>query len=63
MRIATSTIYAQQTAAIDDQAAAYADIGAQLSSGKRLNAPSDQAAGDSADSARAARDASMRGGR
>lgn len=40
MRIATSTIYAQ-TAAIDDQAAAYAEIGAQLSSGKRLNAPSD----------------------
>lgn len=41
MRIATSTIYAQQTAAIDDQAAAYAEIGAQLSSGKRLSAPSD----------------------
>jgi len=41
MRIATSTIYAQQTAAIDDQAAAYAEIGAQLSSGKRLNVPSD----------------------
>ncbi|HEV3088639.1 MAG TPA: flagellar hook-associated protein FlgL [Candidatus Elarobacter sp.] len=41
MRIATSTIYAQQTAAIDNQAALYADIGAQLSSGKQLNAPSD----------------------
>lgn len=41
MRIATSTIYAQQTAAIDDQAAAFANIGADLSSGKRLHAPSD----------------------
>src|ERR1700676_1408537 len=41
MRIATSTIYAQQTAAIDDQAALYAQIGAQLSSGKQVSAPSD----------------------
>src|ERR1700676_2375187 len=41
MRIATSTIYAQQTAAIDDQAALYAQIGQQLSSGKQLSAPSD----------------------
>ncbi|MDB5040096.1 MAG: flagellar hook-associated protein 3 [Candidatus Eremiobacteraeota bacterium] len=41
MRIATSTIYAQQTAAIDDQSALYAQIGAQLSSGKQLSAPSD----------------------
>ena len=41
MRIATSTIYAQQTAAIDDQTALYAEQGAQLSSGKQLNEPSD----------------------
>ena len=41
MRIATSTIYAQQTAAIDDQQALYAQIGQQLSTGKRLNDPSD----------------------
>ena len=41
MRIATSTIYAQQTAAIDDQTALYAQIGQQLSSGKQLSAPSD----------------------
>ena len=41
MRIATSQIYAQQTAAIDDQAALYAQIGQQLSSGKQLAAPSD----------------------
>ncbi len=41
MRIATSTIYAQQTAAIDNQTALYADLGAELSSGKQLNAPSD----------------------
>ena len=41
MRIATSMIYAQQTAAIDNQTAQYADLGAQLSSGKQLNAPSD----------------------
>ncbi len=41
MRIATSTIYAQQTAAIDDQTALYAQLGQQLSTGKQLNAPSD----------------------
>ena len=42
MRIATSTIYAQQTAAIDDQAAhVRATSAQQLSSGKQLNAPSD----------------------
>jgi flagellar hook-associated protein 3 len=41
MRIATATIYAQQTAAIDDQTALYAELGQQLSSGKQLNAPSD----------------------
>ncbi len=41
MRIATSTIFAQQTAAIDDQQALYAQIGQQLSSGKQLNDPSD----------------------
>jgi flagellar hook-associated protein 3 FlgL len=44
MRIATSTIYAQQTAAIDDQQALYAQIGQQLSSGKQLAAPSDDPA-------------------
>lgn len=44
MRIATSTIYAQQTAAIDDQVAQYATLGQQLSSGKSLNAPSDDPA-------------------
>ena len=44
MRIATSTIYAQQTAAIDDQQALYAELGAQLSSGKKLGAPSDDPA-------------------
>ena len=41
MRIATSTIYAQQTAAIDDQTAQYAALGQQLSSGKKLSSPSD----------------------
>jgi flagellar hook-associated protein 3 FlgL len=41
MRIATSTIYAQQTASIDDQSALYQQIGQQLSSGKQLSAPSD----------------------
>jgi len=41
MRIATSMIYAQQTAAIDNQAALEATLGQQLSSGKRLSAPSD----------------------
>jgi flagellar hook-associated protein 3 FlgL len=41
MRIATSTIYAQQAASIDDQQALYAQIGQELSSGKQLTAPSD----------------------
>jgi len=41
MRIATSTIYAQQAATIDDQQAMYAQLGTQLSSGKSLQAPSD----------------------
>ena len=41
MRIATSTIYTEQIAAIDNQAALYQEIGQQLSSGKQLNAPSD----------------------
>lgn len=41
MRIATSTIYAQQTAAIDDQTSLYAELGQQLSSGKQVSAPSD----------------------
>lgn len=41
MRIATSMIYAQQTAAIDDQQSLYAQIGQQLSTGKQLNDPSD----------------------
>ncbi len=44
MRIATSTLYAQQTAAIDDQQALYAQIGQQISSGKKLGAPSDDPA-------------------
>ena len=44
MRIATSTIYAQQTAAIDDQQALYAQTSMQLSTGKQLNAPSDDPA-------------------
>ncbi|HMC71482.1 MAG TPA: flagellin [Mycobacteriales bacterium] len=53
MRIATSTIYAQQTAAIDDQQALYAQTSMQLSTGKQLNAPSD-------DPARIAQDLSVR---
>src|SRR5665213_2375529 len=44
MRIATSTIYAQQTAAIDDQTALYAQVSQQLSSGKQLANPSDDPA-------------------
>jgi|SRR5947209_6672305 len=52
MRIATSTIYAQQTAAIDDQSALYAQIGQQLSTGKQLSDPSD-------DPARIAQDLSL----
>jgi flagellar hook-associated protein 3 FlgL len=41
MRIATSSIYAQQVQAIDNQAALYAQYGGELASGKQLNAPSD----------------------
>jgi len=41
MRIATSTIYSQQTAAIDNQSAQYAQLGQELSSGKSLTEPSD----------------------
>jgi flagellar hook-associated protein 3 FlgL len=52
MRIATSTIYAQQTAAIEDQAAVYAQVGQQLSTGKQLSEPSD-------DPARIAQDLSL----
>ena len=52
MRIATSTIYAQQTAAIDDQQSLYAQIGQNLSTGKQLNDPSD-------DPARIAQDLSL----
>ena len=44
MRIATSTLYAQQTKAIDDQTLLYASLGQQLSSGKRLTQPSDDPA-------------------
>jgi flagellar hook-associated protein 3 FlgL len=44
MRIATSTIYAQQAAAIDNQAALYERLGQQLSSGKKLQSPSDDPA-------------------
>ena len=41
MRIATSTLYEQQTAAIDDLNVQNADVGSQLSTGKQLAAPSD----------------------
>lgn len=41
MRIATSTIYSQQTASIDNLSAEYSIIGNQLSTGKSFNAPSD----------------------
>jgi flagellar hook-associated protein 3 FlgL len=44
MRIATSTIYAQQTAAITEQQALYAQIGQQISSGKQLTDPGDDPA-------------------
>ncbi|MDB5073637.1 MAG: flagellar hook-associated protein 3 [Candidatus Eremiobacteraeota bacterium] len=44
MRIATSTIYAQQTSAITDQQALYQQIGNQLSTGKQLQDPSDDPA-------------------
>lgn len=41
MRIATSTIYDNQTASIDNLVAQQQQYGAELSSGKHLNAPSD----------------------
>jgi flagellar hook-associated protein 3 FlgL len=41
MRIATSTIYNQQSAAIDNLEAQYQNEGTMLSTGKQLNAPSD----------------------
>ncbi len=41
MRIATSTIYENQTASIDNLSAQYQTIGQQLSTGKSLNVPSD----------------------
>ena len=41
MRIATSTIYDNQSSSIDNLSAQYQQIGAQLSSGKSLNVPSD----------------------
>jgi flagellar hook-associated protein 3 FlgL len=41
MRIATSTIYSQQTAAIDNQSAQYAQLGQELSSGIAVSEPSD----------------------
>ncbi|MEA2718920.1 MAG: flagellar hook-associated protein 3 FlgL, partial [Candidatus Eremiobacteraeota bacterium] len=44
MRIATSTTYAQQTAAITDQESLYQLIGNQLSTGKQLQDPSDDPA-------------------
>ena len=44
MRIATSTIYAQQTSAITDQESLYQQIGNQLSTGKQLQDPSDDPA-------------------
>ncbi len=44
MRIATSSLYAQQTAAMDEQQALYAQYGQELSSGKQLQSPSDDPA-------------------
>ncbi len=41
MRIATSTIYDQQTTSIDNLSAQYQNVGQQLSTGKSLNVPSD----------------------
>jgi flagellar hook-associated protein 3 FlgL len=41
MRIATSTIYDQQTTSIDTLSTQYQKIGNQLSTGKQLNVPSD----------------------
>src|SRR5581483_4085064 len=53
MRIATSTIYGNQVNAIDDLVAQQQQYGATLSSGKQLNAPSD-------DPTRIAQDLSVR---
>ena len=44
MRIATSTIYNDQTASIDNLSAQYQSIGQDLSTGKSLNVPSDDPA-------------------
>src|SRR5689334_2429909 len=44
MRISTSTIYDSQTASIDNLVAQQQAYGATLSSGKQLNAPSDDTA-------------------
>ncbi len=44
MRIATSTIYNNQTASIDNLSAQYQSIGQDLSTGKSLNVPSDDPA-------------------
>jgi flagellar hook-associated protein 3 FlgL len=44
MRIATSTIYNDQTASIDNLSAQYQAIGQDLSTGKSLNVPSDDPA-------------------
>lgn len=44
MRIATSTIYADQTTSIDSLSAQYQSIGQDLSTGKSLNVPSDDPA-------------------
>ena len=44
MRIATSTIYNDQTASIDGLSAQYQSIGQDLSTGKSLNVPSDDPA-------------------
>lgn len=41
MRIATSTLYDQQSTAIDNQVATQANLGQQLSTGKAVNMPSD----------------------
>lgn len=43
MRIATSTIYSNQTTSIDTLSAQYQSIGQDLSTGKSLNVPSDDA--------------------
>src|SRR5580700_722309 len=44
MRIATSTIYENQIASIDNLSAQYQSIGQDLSTGKSLNVPSDDPA-------------------